>query len=266
MKILLRKMKTSLHNGVAHYELLAKDFALNLNSLVGKHIQLSHTGNFFCLNHKGPIKKTFGEGLCWKCFNESPAASPCIIRPELCRIHEGIALRGDVQWEMENHMQEHYVYLSYTSGLKVGVTRCSNLQSRWIDQGAKKAIVLAKVPYRQLAGEIEVLLKDFISDKTNWKQMLVQGNGAIDLKEERERVIDVMPEHYQDFVEFDSDEMEINYPVLQHPLKPVALKLEAVPYSGKLKGIIGQYLVLENDLVFNMRGNSGMEIELITEE
>ncbi|MFN5093015.1 MAG: DUF2797 domain-containing protein, partial [Bacteroidota bacterium] len=116
------------------------------------------------------------------------------------------------------------------------------------------------------AGEIEVLLKDFISDKTNWKQMLVQGNGAIDLKEERERVIDVMPEQYQDFVEFDSYEMEINYPVLQHPLKPVALKLEVVPYSGKLKGIIGQYLVLENDLVFNVRGNSGMEIELITEE
>ena len=266
MKILLRKMKTSLHNGVANYELLSKDYSYDLNSFVGKHIHLNHTGNYFCLNHKGPIKKTFGEGLCWRCFNDSAVASPCISRPELCRIHEGIALRGDVQWEMENHMQEHIVYLSFTSGLKVGVTRGSNLQNRWIDQGARRAIVLAKVPYRQLAGEIEVLLKEHLADKTIWKQMLLQVNSSIDLKAERERVIDLLPEQYQDFIEFDSEEMEINYPVLQYPLKPVALKLEAAQYSGKLKGIIGQYLLLENDLVFNVRGNSGMEIELITEE
>ena len=96
--------------------------------------------------------------------------------------------------------------------------------------------------------------------------MLLQVNSSIDLKAERERVIDLLPEQYQDFIEFDSEEMEINYPVLQYPLKPVALKLEAAQYSGKLKGIIGQYLLLENDLVFNVRGNSGMEIELITEE
>ncbi|MFM2195505.1 MAG: hypothetical protein RL092_1105 [Bacteroidota bacterium] len=266
MKVLLKKMKTSLLNGVAHYELGSGDCTLVLNSIVGRHIEISHTGSFFCLNHHGPIKKTFGEGLCWKCFNESASASPCIIRPELCRIHEGIALRGDLNWEMENHMQEHFVYLSFTSGLKVGVTRCSNLHSRWIDQGAKKAIVLARVPYRQLAGEIEVVLKQFIADKTNWKQMLLANNAAIDMKEHRERVIDLLPEHYQDFVEFDSDEIAIEYPVQQHPIKPHALKLESAKYSGRLKGVIGQYLLLENDLVFNVRANSGMEIQLITEE
>ncbi len=259
-------MQSTLIGGVANYQFFLKDSALEISSLIGRQIQINHTGKFFCLNHNGPIKKTFGEGLCWKCFNEAAAASPCIIHPELCKIHEGVALRGDLQWELENHMQEHVVYLSYTSGLKVGVTRSKNMLSRWIDQGARKAIVLARVPYRQLAGEIEVLLKEHVADKTNWKQMLQQSAVQIDLIKEREKAIDLIPEHYQDFVDFDSNQIEIQYPVLEYPINPKVLKLESTEYSGKLKGIVGQYLILENNLVFNVRSNSGLEIEFIIKE
>jgi len=266
MKILLKKMRTSLVQSGAKYELVNSNSSLDLNALIGKRIQLRHTGNYFCINHHGPIKKTFGEGLCWKCFNEAAVSSPCIIHPELCRIHEGIALRGDLQWERENHLQEHAVYISHTSGIKVGVTRLVNVHSRWIDQGARRAIILARVPYRQLAGEIEVFLKEHIADKTNWKQMLVQGNAINDLTQQREIAIEMLPEQYQDFVDFESQEVTIHYPVVEPATNPRTLKLEIAEYSGVLKGIVGQYFLLENNLVFNIRGNSGMEIELITED
>jgi hypothetical protein len=163
-------------------------------------------------------------------------------------------------------MQEHVVYLSQTSGLKVGVTRASNLFSRWIDQGARQGIILAQVPYRQLAGELEVFLKAHVSDKTNWKAMLSNQSVECDLKLERERLIELIPDHYQDYIDFNSQSFTIEYPVISYPLKPVALKLDKVHYEGILKGVLGQYLLLENNLVFNIRGNSGMEIEFLTEE
>ncbi len=46
----------------------------------------------------------------------------------------------------------HYVYLSKTSGLKVGVTRATQIPTRWIDQGAVEAVIIAETPYRGAAG------------------------------------------------------------------------------------------------------------------
>jgi hypothetical protein len=117
------------------------------------------------------MNKSFGEGLTYKEFMESPIASPSIMRPELSEIHNGIALR-DYEWEVKHHLQPHFVYIALTSNFKVGVTRTSNTPYRWIDQGAIQAIILAEVPYRQLAGLIEVSLKNHISDKTAWQKML----------------------------------------------------------------------------------------------
>ena len=138
---------------------------------VGQHVKLEFDGDIHCVATGKRIKKTYGEGLSYDAFLKSPLACPSIIRPELSRIHEGIALR-DEAWERANHLQPHVVYISQTSHLKVGVTRATNVPSRWVDQGAVGAIVLANTPYRQLAGEIEVALKEVMSDRTQWRAML----------------------------------------------------------------------------------------------
>ena len=172
----LRKMSTSLSNGMAQYTLPLFDVLnaadrVDMNEFIGKEVKLSFDGQINCVATGAVIKKTFGEGLSYKAFMESPLATPSIIRPELSRIHEGIALR-DEAWEKEHHLKPHVTYLSLTSEIKVGVTRLSNVPSRWVDQGADKAIVIAEVPYRQAAGLIEVALKEYLSDKTNWRNML----------------------------------------------------------------------------------------------
>jgi hypothetical protein len=53
-------------------------------------------------------------------------------------------------------MQPHYVYLANSSGLKVGLTRASQIPTRWLDQGAAQALLCVRVPTRRQAGLVEV--------------------------------------------------------------------------------------------------------------
>jgi hypothetical protein len=270
MKTHLRKMRTSLsEKGQAQYVLpLYENLKLmgeiNLNELIGKQIRLSSTGDIRCVLHGEKLNKTFGEGLCWNGFQDSSNASPCIIHPELCKAHEGIALRGDMEWERDNHLIPHVVYLSFTSGVKVGVTSERNLFSRWIDQGARQGLVFARVPYRQLAGEFEVLLKEHVSDKSNWKGMLqplfMESSDLIDAKE---NLLFEIPDAYQDFIDDEDKVWSIQFPCEDRPVNPKAWKLSPENvYEGRLKGIVGQYLIFENQQVLNIRSHAGYEVEL----
>ncbi len=157
----IRKMATALQDTVQYglrlYDNLERTDPIGLNQAVGKDIQISFLHEINCVVTGKKIKKAFGEGMSYDAFMNSPHASPSIIRPELSRIHEGIALR-DFEWEMKNHMTPHTVYLAQTAGVKVGVTRNTQIPTRWMDQGAVKAIRLAQTPYRQAAGLIEVAL------------------------------------------------------------------------------------------------------------
>ena len=144
---------------------------IDMNSLIGKQVRITFENTIHCVVTGKKIKKTFGEGMSYPAWISSPSSVESIIRPELSRIHEGIALR-DAEWEEEHHNKPHFVYISRTAGIKVGVTRSTNVPYRWIDQGAVEAILLAETPYRQLAGLIEVSLKEHMSDKTNWRAML----------------------------------------------------------------------------------------------
>ena len=171
----LRKMTSELHDEV-HYEIPLYDKtsfseSISLNQLIGSTLNISYSGIINCVISGKKINKTYGDGMSYDAFKSSPLAVESIIRPELSRIHEGVALR-DYDWEMAHHMQPHIVYLSKTAGIKVGVTRETQIPYRWIDQGAVEALILAKTPYRQAAGLIEVALKKHISDKTNWRKML----------------------------------------------------------------------------------------------
>jgi hypothetical protein len=263
-------MRTTLSEvGEAQYSLpiysnLEFQGELDLKDWIGKRIRMNATGDIRCILHGEKINKTFGEGLCWKGFQDSSNASPCIIHPELCRAHEGVALRGDMEWEKNNHLIPHVVYLSNTSGIKVGVTSERNLFSRWIDQGARSGVVFARVPYRQLAGEFEVMLKEHVADKSNWKGMLQPDFGVSeDLIEVKERLLFEVPEAYQDFVDDEDRVYHIQFPCEDRPVNPKSWKLESGnTYEGTLKGIVGQYLILDNQQVLNIRSHAGYEIEL----
>ena len=70
-------------------------------------------------------------------------------------------------WAEENCLVEQIVYLSRSSAVKVGITRASQLRTRWINQGATNAIVFARVPNRYTAGLVEVSVKEHLTNRTN---------------------------------------------------------------------------------------------------
>jgi len=267
----LRKMSSRLDGQNVQYflplvNITERKGELALNPLIGENIKLRFTGQIHCIATGKKIKKTFGEGLSYEAFMTSPLASPSIVRPELSRIHEGIALR-DFDWENEHHNQPHYVYLSRTSEVKVGVTRTTNIPYRWIDQGASEAIIIAETPYRQLAGLIEVHLKDHFADKTNWQAMLKNvvndQRSLLDLKEE---ALQLMGSDYESFIYENDDVTHLHYPIEHYPLKVKSIKLDTLPdYEGRLRGIKGQYLYFDDGLVLNVRSHAGYEIQLEAE-
>lgn len=264
----LRLLDTELSDGNVIYALPVKDILtpmepIAFNPLIGQTIRMEYEGYINSVLSGEKMKKPFGEGLTYKEFMESPQASPSIIRPELSRIHEGIAIR-DYAWEVKHHLQPHTVYISLTSGYKVGVTRDTNIPYRWIDQGAIKAVKLAAVPYRQLAGLIEVSLKDHIADKTSWQKML---KGIIenpkDILEVRNDMADLMPDELKPYLIDDENVVEIKYPLLEQPQKVKSLKLDKEKViEKKLVGIKGQYLIFEDGGVLNVRSHAGYRVNL----
>ena len=232
-----------------------------VNDFIGKQIHLKFTGNIYCRACSKITKKSFGEGFCYPCFSNAPEASPCIIHPELCEAHLG---RGrDLAYEEKNHNQPHFVYLAATDKVKVGVTRATQIPTRWIDQGAREAIILAETPNRYLAGVIEVALKEMFSDVTNWQNMLrdLQPN-AIDLVQEKWELLEHLPEDIGQYFTEDETIFEFHYPVDTYPENVKAINLDKTnEIQGTLTGIRGQYLYIDHQNVFNVRRHTGYEIE-----
>ncbi|MDW8274515.1 MAG: DUF2797 domain-containing protein [Chitinophagales bacterium] len=236
---------------------------ISFNELLNHTITIQWTGNIFCILCGQKTPKTYGEGMCYKCFATAPENSECIIHPELCKahLHEG----RDPEWEEKNHNKPHFVYLAYTSEVKVGVTRATQIPTRWIDQGATAAILLAETPYRQKAGEIEVFLKNYFPDKTRWDAMLQnQQNGSALILSAKEKALKVLPPEFMKYI-YNSDELiELEYPVQNYPIKVNAINLTQVQaFKLPLTGIKGQYLYFDSDKVFNVRRHSGYEVEIM---
>lgn len=260
---ILDKMPTSFISPVQYFLPLGND-KVAVNELVGQKIKLQWTGRIFCTVCGRKTNKSFGEGMCYPCFANSPENSECIIRPELCQAHTGGG--RDPEWEKANHLTPHYVYLALTSGVKVGITRGTQIPTRWIDQGAYKAIILAETPYRQLAGAIEVSLKEHLSDKTNWQKMLKNDMAFdVDLSSEKQRIKLLLGEELAQYVSDHSEIVELQYPVTGYPAgKITSLSFEKVnPIEMTLTGVRGQYFIFDGGYVFNVRKNSGYEVELI---
>ncbi|TAI46985.1 DUF2797 domain-containing protein [Flagellimonas allohymeniacidonis] len=250
----LRKMQTELGSPIQYFLVFENDF-LNMNQALNKQLKIEFI-KYQCLNC-GENRPIYRQGFCKSCFYETPAAGEWIMKPELSKAHLDQEDR-DLEYEKKVQLQPHIVYLANSSNVKVGVTRKSQVPTRWIDQGAHEAIAIAEVPNRYLAGITEVALKDFVSDKTSWQKMLTNRLEDVDLVEWRERLKDNIPEEAKEFFLENNGETELEFPVLQYPEKVKSLNLSKTPsYSGMLKGIKGQYLIFEDSTVFNVRGSEG---------
>jgi hypothetical protein len=258
---ILRKMKVSKENEIRYF--LRVDEEFDLNSMLGQEITISWTGRIFCQSCGKQTKKSFGEGFCYPCFTSAPEAAECIIRPELCRAHLGQG--RDPEWEQINHNIPHVVYLAASSKVKVGVTRQSQIPTRWIDQGASSAIVLALTPNRYEAGNLEVALKSFYTDKTNWQHMLKnEVDDTIDLIEEKWNLFDQLPEDLRIYFSEMDEVLDLKYPVRAYPMTITSVNLDKVPQiRAVLEGIKGQYLIFDGGLVFNVRRHTGYEVNLL---
>lgn len=256
----LTKMQTEFGDLIQYY-LVFEDSFLHVNQLLDKTIAIEFMG-FQCLNC-GKKKKIFRQGFCYDCFYASASVGDWIMKPELSTAHLGIEDR-DLVYEQKVQLQPHIVYLALSSEVKVGVTRGTQVPTRWIDQGANEAIAIVEVPNRYLAGITEVALKNHYADKTNWRKMLTNDIESADLIAERLKVQDLIPTEVQEYFYNDKNDLyEMHYPVLEYPTKVKSLSLDKTPsYQGKLKGIKGQYLMFEDGTVFNVRGSEGYVVRI----
>ncbi len=256
----LKKMNTAFGPSVGYYLNLKDDFVA-LHQFIEQSITLEMIG-YECLNcsRTEPI---FRQGFCKKCFFESPNAGDWIMRPELSTAHLDIEDR-DLIYEKKVQLQPHIVYLALSSHLKVGVTRKTQVPTRWIDQGAHQALAILEVPNRYLAGVGEVALKEIYSDKTNWRKMLQNEAEPIDWVSERNKAIDHLPKELKPYVLHENTEpLAIEFPVNRYPEKVKSLNLiKEQNFTAVLKGIKGQYLIFEDDTVFNVRSNEGLVVNL----
>ena len=255
----LTKMKTELMETVQYYLVFEQDF-LNMNQVLDKTLSINFL-HYYCLNCQKE-KKIFTNGVCYQCFSTLPEMGEWVMRPELSTAHLGQEDR-DLDYEQKAQLQPHIVYLANSSNVKVGVTRKSQVPTRWIDQGAHEAIEIVEVPNRYLAGITEVALKEHVSDKTNWRRMLTNDLKDLDLLQIREDLKQYLPEEVKEYYLAGSKELEIKFPVVSYPAKCRSLNLQKTPfYEGVLKGIKGQYLIFEDGTVFNVRKHEGYGVAL----
>lgn len=264
----LKKMRSNLAQPVEYF-LPVGDENIPLNPVLGKTIKLQHTGNIYCANCERKTNKSFSQGYCFPCMKKLARCDMCIMKPELCHYHEGTC--REPEWGEANCFIPHYVYLSNTSGLKVGITRHSQVPTRWIDQGATQALLMYRVATRQQSGLVEVTFKDLIADKTNWRAML-KGNAedldlvahSNELKQKLDNAIGaIITEHADNDIESVDDEVtNIQYPVLEFPKKISSHNFDKNPIvEGTLLGIKGQYLILDTGVI-NIRKFTSYETEV----
>ena len=253
----LTKMITENGSPIQYY-LLMENNLINLNQILNKKVRIEFL-KYQCLNC-GLDKEIYRQGFCKSCFFEVPQAADWVMRPELSKAHLGEEDR-DLEYEKKVQLQPHIVYLANSSNVKVGVTRKSQVPTRWIDQGAHEAIEIVEVPNRYLAGITEVALKEYVSDKTNWRTMLKNEIKDEDLVEWRERLRSHIPVEAEMYFIENNSETSLEFPVEQYPSKVKSLNLvKASSYEGVLKGVKGQYLIFEDDTVFNVRANEGLYV------
>lgn len=269
----IQKMHTQ-HGDTVQYKLPMNNQQSNqliaMNELIGQSIKLTHNQEINCIACGRKTKKSFSQGFCYPCFQSLAQCDSCIIKPEKCHYAEGTC--REPQWGEQHCLTDHYVYLANSSGLKVGITRGTQIPTRWMDQGATQAIPIFRVKDRLTSGLVEVIFKNHVADKTSWQKMLKGDAEPLDMQQKRDELfsqceaeINSLKETAgEDALTFLSDEktVEISYPVNEYPTKVKSFNFDKTPeVSGVLNGIKGQYLILDSG-VLNMRKFGGYQLTL----
>ncbi|GAA3541341.1 DUF2797 domain-containing protein [Zobellella aerophila] len=262
----LVKMPAALEAPVA-YQLALGEERVALNPLIGQPIILTYTGNIYCDACGRKSSKSYSQGHCFPCMKKLARCDMCVMKPETCHYFEGTC--REPEWGDSHCMVPHVVYLANTSGLKVGITRATQVPTRWIDQGATQALPIFRVATRQISGLVEVALAELVADKTNWRAMLKGDEAPLDLKAEAARLVPEIRARLADLslrfgaeaiVPLDESPVEISYPVTQYPTKIASHNFDKNnTVSGVLLGIKGQYLILDTGVI-NLRKFTGYEV------
>ena len=272
--------KLNIQNGeTAQYALVMdQQTDMPLNHLLGKQLTLRFSGSIECIHCKRATKKSFNQGYCFVCFRRLARCDQCIIKPELCHFHLGTC--REPEWGENICMKKHIVYLSVTSGIKVGITRQKNTPSRWLDQGATMALPIYEVHTRLQSGLIEATIKQVMNDKTNWRTMLKEDQYDVDLisfwQEQQAslaQAINTLTDnntHFKDkkprAIGQKSALLTFKYPRLEQPLSIKSINAEKTPsFTGTLIGMKGQYLMFDCGVI-NIRKYTGYHLELTISE
>ncbi|MDK2777866.1 MAG: DUF2797 domain-containing protein [Pseudomonadota bacterium] len=243
------------------YQLVLDDQRIALNEHLGKHITLQWQGEIHCCHCGRKTKKSFAQGFCYPCFSKLAQCDSCMMSPEKCHFAAGTC--REPQWAEQVCFNDHIVYLANSSGLKVGITRATQMPVRWLDQGASQALPIARVKNRRLSGLIEDLLRQQVADKTNWRALLKGDAVPLDLGAERDRLFDRFAAGI-DAIEQQEGPGSVTlienaatetfaYPVMNYPLKISSHNFDkTAEVSGRLEGIKGQYLLLDTGVI-NLR-------------
>ena len=264
----LRKMVTRLGPPV-EYLLRLGENEVELNDFIGRSLRLRYCGEIHCVHCGRKSNKSFGQGYCYPCFSKLPECDSCIVKPETCHYESGTC--RDSEWAHQHCFKKHYVYLANSSGIKVGITRGSQIPTRWMDQGATQALPVMRVANRLQSGLVEVALKQYVPDRTDWRQMLKGVAEPLELLRVRDELlsscaaeIEGLQERFgDDVIELLEDEqpLEIKYPVESYPAKVTSLSFDKSDVvEGRLEGIKGQYLIFDSGVI-NIRKFGGYLVE-----
>ncbi len=241
--------------------------SLRLNDWLGKDVRLEYLQEIECIHCGRITRKSFSQGYCYPCFSSLAQCDMCIVSPEKCHFHLGTCREPD--WAMNHCMRPHIIYLSNTSGVKIGITRESQLPQRWIDQGAIQALPILRVSKRYHAGLVEHAFKTHVADRTNWRNMLKNLVEPIDLYSVFESYwpevrAELDAELLDDVEEIAAPNgtLALEYPAERFPDKVVSFNLDKNPLvEGRLEAIKGQYLLLDSGVI-NIRKYGGYLVSL----
>lgn len=253
----LDKMSARLESPV-QYAFRLGDAQIPVNPLIGETVRLEYLGEIFCSHCGRKTKKSFAQGYCYPCFTKLAQCDSCIMSPEKCHFEDGSC--REPEWGERFCMTDHVVYLANSSGAKVGITRATQVPTRWIDQGARQALPIMRVATRQQSGFVEDLLRSQVTDRTNWRALLKGEAEPLDLVAIREQIFDACAEGIVALQQrfglqaiqpvIDMAPIEISYPVEAYLAKITSFDLDKTPVvEGTLQGIKGQYLIFDTGVI-----------------
>ncbi|WHH52355.1 DUF2797 domain-containing protein [Pseudomonas sp. Ap32] len=267
----LSKMAVSLQAPVVQYSFRLDDTQVPINPMIGQRLRLEYLGAIHCSHCGKRTKTSFSQGYCYPCMTKLAQCDVCIMAPEKCHYDAGTC--REPSWGEQFCMTDHIVYLANSSGIKVGITRATQLPTRWLDQGASQALPIMRVATRQQSGLVEDVLRSQVPDRTNWRALLKSDAEVLDLPAIREQVFEACADGLRELQgRFglqaiqplpDAEVVQMNYPVEAYPKKIVSFNLDKDPVAeGTLLGIKGQYLIFDTGVI-NIRKYTAYQLAVL---